>query len=92
MLALFYILHNFCEVNGESIAENHVQSSIEYDREFQPKVTPSGYGTTSGSNEQAGKAVTIEEFRQSISILRAQNYNSYCNNIVIYNNICNNIV
>ena len=52
-----FVLHNFCEINGESVAESRVQSSIAYNREFQPNVTTSGYGTATGSNEPARKTI-----------------------------------
>lgn len=31
-----FVLHNFCEVNNESVSEERVQLSINYDRQFQP--------------------------------------------------------
>ena len=52
-----FVLHNFCELNGESIAESSVRMAISYDAEFQPETTSSRYSTATGSNERRGKAV-----------------------------------
>ena len=32
-----FVLHNFCEMNNESLSDECVSSTIEYEREFQPK-------------------------------------------------------
>ena len=50
-----FVLHNFCEMNNESVAETRIQGAIDYDREFQPACTTSRYTTSTGSNENAGK-------------------------------------
>jgi hypothetical protein len=50
-----FVLHNFCELNGESVGESHVQNTIAYDREFQPLATSNRY--SAGGDESAGKAV-----------------------------------
>ena len=34
-----FVLHNYCELNKESINEEIVRTSIRYDREFQPQTT-----------------------------------------------------
>ena len=53
-----FVLHNFCELKGESVAETSVQNCIAYDREFQPQATTGRYSTTTaGNTEQAGKIV-----------------------------------
>ena len=52
-----FVLHNFCEINGESVSDSTVQRAIAYDREFQPEQTSSRYATSTGSNENRGKAV-----------------------------------
>ena len=52
-----FVLHNFCEINGESVSDSTVQRAIAYDREFQPERTSSRYATATGSNENRGKAV-----------------------------------
>ena len=46
-----FVLHNFCEINGESVSDSTVQRAITYDREFQPERTSSRYATSTGSNE-----------------------------------------
>ena len=53
-----FVLHNFCELNGESVAENRVQNAIAYDREFQP-ASSSAHSTAVGTsgNESTGRAV-----------------------------------
>lgn len=47
-----FVLHNFCEVNGESVMEEQVEAAIQYDRNFQP--APS---TAPDSNNTEGKSV-----------------------------------
>ena len=49
-----FVLHNFCELHGESVGESRVQNAIAYDREFQPEATSSRYA---GGDESAGKAI-----------------------------------
>ena len=51
-----FVLHNFCELNGESIGENAVQNAIAYDREFQP-ASSSRYSAVTGGDESTGRAV-----------------------------------
>ena len=51
-----FVLHNYCEVNNETISEDRVRAAIDYDRNFQPSaVTGSGY--RSDCNEAEGKRV-----------------------------------
>ena len=53
-----FVLHNFCEMHGESVSEGSVQTAMSYDREFQPAITSSRYVASAGSNaEGKGKAV-----------------------------------
>ena len=49
-----FILHNFCELRKESVPDAEVESSINYDRQFQP---PSNSGYTVNNNETLGKAL-----------------------------------
>jgi hypothetical protein len=51
-----FVLHNFCELNGESIGENAVHNAIAYDREFQP-ASSSRYSAVTGGDESTGRAV-----------------------------------
>ena len=48
-----FVLHNFCEMNGETIGENNVRSTIAYGRDFQPATATYRYATD--SNETEGK-------------------------------------
>ena len=50
-----FVLHNFCELHNETIGEDKVSSSIDYDRHFQPVESPSNFRT--GGNEAEGKKV-----------------------------------
>ena len=50
-----FVLHNYCEMNGESVNEEKVQSAIAYERDFQPVTTSRGYAT--GCDETEGKKV-----------------------------------
>lgn len=43
-----FVLHNYCEMNGESVNEEKVQSAIAYERDFQSVTT---------SRETEGKKV-----------------------------------
>lgn len=48
-----FILHNFCEMNSESVSEERVRSAIRYDIHFQPNAA----GYRGDSNETQGKKV-----------------------------------
>ena len=50
-----FVLHNFCEVNSDSVNEDMVQNAISYDRYFQPPVSSSI--RIASSNEPEGKKV-----------------------------------
>ena len=49
-----FILHNFCELRKESVPDAEVESSINYDRQFQP---PNNSGYAVNNNETLGKAL-----------------------------------
>ena len=51
-----FVLHNFCEMNNESISEEHVQSEI--DQQFQPQTASAGYSSANCS-EVEGKRVRM---------------------------------
>ena len=36
----YFVLHNFCELNRESLGEECITANILYDREFQPQLDP----------------------------------------------------
>ncbi|RNJ79755.1 MAG: hypothetical protein EB829_01555, partial [Nitrosopumilus sp. H8] len=38
-----FVLHNFCEINKESISEERVRMAIGYDRDFQPPTAANRY-------------------------------------------------
>ena len=48
------VLHNFCELHGETVTEERVHEACSYDRQFQPPCHSPGYGFL---NEAAGKKV-----------------------------------
>jgi len=50
-----FVLHNFCEVNSDSLNEDIVQTAISYDRYFQPPVSSSI--RIASSNETEGRKV-----------------------------------
>ena len=50
-----FVLHNFCEINKESVNEENVLTALNYDREFQPAVATNNYLTD--CNEDEGKRV-----------------------------------
>ena len=50
-----FVLHNFCEVQGESITEDRVKEECRYDKEFQPPTVSQSYGEA--VNEAAGKRI-----------------------------------
>lgn len=50
-----FVLHNFCEINRESVSEERVRMAISYDRDFQPGTTTNKYLTD--CNEAEGKRV-----------------------------------
>ena len=40
-----FVLHNFCEINGERIGEDKVVASMEHERNFQPVTTSNNIRT-----------------------------------------------
>lgn len=50
-----FILHNYCELNNESVNEETVWSAIFYDQEIQPDTSANRYMT--GCNETEGKRI-----------------------------------
>ena len=50
-----FVLHNFCEMNKESINDDKVRMAIDYDRNFQP--LPVGNNYISDGHEAEGKRV-----------------------------------
>lgn len=50
-----FVLHNYCEVNGESVFEERVRLATHYDRLFQPNTERNRY--TTDNNEVEGKRV-----------------------------------
>ena len=50
-----FVLHNFCEVNNESIGADKVRNAIQYDRYFQPPTAANRYRIV--ANEAEGKRV-----------------------------------
>ena len=51
----YFVLHNFCEVNNESIGAYKVRNAIQYDRYFQPPTAANRYRIV--ANEAEGKRV-----------------------------------
>ncbi len=51
-----FVLHNYCELNKESINEDGVRMAIEYDRQFQPDTNLNRYSTTD-CNESEGRNI-----------------------------------
>ena len=51
-----FVLHNYCELNGESVSEERVRLATHYDRYFQPN-TESSRQTSTVTNEAEGKRV-----------------------------------
>ena len=47
-----FVLHNYCELNKETVNEDNVQFAITYDREFQPGTTPNWYMTDCNETER----------------------------------------
>lgn len=50
-----FVLHNYCEMNGESMGEERVRLATHYDRYFQPNTETNRYITD--TNETEGKRV-----------------------------------
>lgn len=57
-----FVLHNFCELNNETISEDKISSAIDYDRAFQPVQPANNYRTD--CNETAAKKIrrTLTEY------------------------------
>ena len=57
-----FILHNYCEVNGDHISNEAIVKAIKYDREFQPGTTAArNQGTMATRSKQIHK-VFVEYF------------------------------
>ena len=50
-----FILHNFCEINHETMCKEVITSAIDYDRDFQPRHQTATRGQ--GTNDAKGKKV-----------------------------------
>lgn len=50
-----FVLHNYCELNNESVNEETVRSALSYDQEFQPDTSANRYMTD--CNETEGKRI-----------------------------------
>ncbi|XP_046854286.1 putative nuclease HARBI1 [Xenia sp. Carnegie-2017] len=50
-----FVLHNFCEISGERIAEEKVTASVEYDKQFQLVIANNKFRTD--CNEAEGKKI-----------------------------------
>ena len=50
-----FVLHNFCEINGEWIGEDKVAASMEYERNFQPVTASNNFRTE--CNEAEGRKI-----------------------------------
>ena len=50
-----FVLHNYCEVHGETPSEEKLKESCSYEREFQPTTCTPGYGAA--FNETSGKHI-----------------------------------
>ena len=50
-----FVLHNFCEISGERIAEEKVTASVDYDKQFQPVIANNKFRTD--CNEAEGKKI-----------------------------------
>ena len=47
-----FVLHNYCEVHGETISEEKFKESCSHEREFQPPRCTPGYGAAFQCNQQ----------------------------------------
>ena len=56
-----FILHNYCEMNGESIANESVEKAISYEREFQP-AAPDARNQGSTARSKQIRKVFVEHF------------------------------
>ena len=60
-----FILHNYCEVNGDHISNEAIDKAIKYDREFQPGTTAArNQGTMAIRSKQIHK-VFVEYFNNA---------------------------
>ena len=50
-----FVLHNFCEINGDSVSEEQIRTAVSYDRDFQPETVKNRYTTDCNEAEGLGK-------------------------------------
>ena len=54
-MLFMYVLHKICELNNETIQQNMLSDTRQYDKEFQPDLQPNNYRTD--ANEVNGKRI-----------------------------------
>ena len=57
-----FILHNYCEVNGDHISNEAIDKAIKYDREFQPGTTAARNQGTMATRSKQIRKVFVEYF------------------------------
>ena len=57
-----FILHNYCEVNGDHISNEAIGKAIKYDREFQPGTTAARNQGTMATRSKQIRKVFVEYF------------------------------
>ena len=57
-----FILHNYCEVNGDHISNEAIDIAIKYDREFQPGTTAARNQGTMATRSKQIRKVFLEYF------------------------------
>ena len=57
-----FILHNYCEVNGDHISNEAIDKTIKYDTEFQPGTTATRNQGTMATRSKQIRKVFVEYF------------------------------
>ena len=57
-----FILHNYCEVNGDHISNEAIDKAIKYDREFQPGTKAARNQGTMATRSKQIRKVFVEYF------------------------------
>ena len=74
-----FILHNYCEVNGDHISNEAIDKAIKYDREFQPGTTAArNQGTMATRSKQICK-VFVEYFNKQCCQFKLANCKEFSN-------------
>lgn len=61
-----FVLHNFCEINGTRLDDDHVQRQIELDKQVQPNVAPDRFFSYNSVDGERVRNVIIAYIKEHL--------------------------